>query len=310
MSVTADAPAADRPPARVVPVRHPGRWVAAVLLVVILAQLVQGAFRNPRFGWGTFADYFFDSQILAGVRATIVLTIVAMLLGIVLGTLLAIGRRSANPVVSGICWLYVWLFRAVPVLVQVLVWYNIGALLPKVSFGIPFGGPEFVSADAKDIVTKFMAAILGLGLSEAAYYSEIVRAGLLSVDEGQGEAAAALGMGRGLALRRIILPQAARVIIPPTGNEFNSMLKTTSIVTIIAYTELTYSAQLIYNTNYQVMPLLFVALTWYLIMTSTLTVGQYYLERHFARGATRALPPTPLQRLRLLSLGLRQQGGV
>jgi polar amino acid transport system permease protein len=308
--VNADVTATTRPPAKVVPVRHPGRWVAAVVLLVILAQLVQGAIRNPRFRWDVFGQYFLNSQILAGVRTTIVLTILSMLIGIVLGTLIAIGRRSVNPVVSYICWLYVWFFRGVPVLVQVLVWFNLGALLPAVGFGIPFGGPEFVSGDSKNIITKLAAAALGLGLSEAAYYSEIVRSGLLAVDEGQTEAAAALGMTRGLALRRIILPQAARVIIPPTGNEFNSMLKSTSLVSVIAYTELLYSVQLIYASTYQVMPMLAVAVVWYLLMTSVLQVGQYYLERYFAKGAQRALPPTPVQRIRMLTAGMPHLGGL
>ncbi len=289
------------PPAKIVPVRHPLRWVAAALLLVGLAQLVQGALRNPRFHWDVVRDYFFDATVLSGVVATIKLTLVAMVLGIALGTAVAIGRRSANPIVSNVCWLYVWFFRGVPVFVQILAWYAVSFLMPTVGFGIPFGGPEFVTGDAKNIVTQFAAAILGLGLSEAAYYSEIVRAGLLSVDEGQSEAAAALGMTRGLALRRIVLPQAARLIVPPTGNEVISMLKTSSLVSVIAYTELLYSVQKIYNSNYQVFPLLVVAIAWYLLLTSILTVGQYYIERHFSRGSARALPPTPLQRLRLMT---------
>jgi len=310
LHVNADVPTRTRPPARVVPVRHPGRWVAALILLVIVAQLAQGAVRNPRFRWDVVGDYLFNGQVLAGVRATILLTIVAMLVGIVLGVLLAIGRRSPNPVVSRICWVYVWFFRGVPVFVQVLAWFSVAALLPQVGFGIPFGGPLFVSGSASSLISKFAAAVLGLGLSEAAYYSEIVRAGLLSVDEGQGEAAAALGMTRSLALRRIILPQAARVIVPPTGNEFNSMLKTTAIVSAIAYTELTYSVQLIYNANYQIPPLLIVAIVWYLLMTSVLQVGQYYLERYFSRGSSRSLPPTPLQRLRMLTAGMPHLGGL
>ncbi|RZS89874.1 polar amino acid transport system permease protein [Motilibacter rhizosphaerae] len=301
--VDEDVPAATtRPPARVVPVRHPGRWVAAVLLLVLLAQFVQGAVRNKRFRWDVIGDYLFNSQVLSGVRMTIELTVVSMAVGIVLGVLVAVGRRSANPVVSQVCWLYVWFFRGVPVLVQVFVWFNLAALLPRVGFGIPFGGPQLFAGDSKSIITPFVAAVLGLGLSEAAYYSEIVRSGLLSVDEGQTEAAAALGMTRGLALRRIILPQAARVIIPPTGNEVNNMLKTTSLVSVIAVSDLLYSVQLIYASTYQVIPMLVVALIWYLVMTSVLQVGQYYLERYFAKGAQRALPPTPLQRVRLLSL--------
>lgn len=298
------------PPAKIVAVRHPLRWVAAALLLVALAQLVQGAVRNPRFHWDIVGDYFFDSAVLSGVAATIKLTVVAMLVGIVLGTAVAIGRRSTNPIVSDICWLYVWFFRGVPVFVQILAWFAAGSLMPTVGLGIPFGGPEFATGNATQIITPFTAAILGLGLSEAAYYSEIVRAGLLSVDEGQSEAASALGMTKALALRRIVLPQAMRLIVPPTGNEVISMLKTSSLVSAIAYTELLYSAQKIYNSNYQVIPLLTVAIAWYLLITSLLTVGQYYIERRFSRGSARSLPLTPLQRLRLLTARSPQAAGA
>jgi polar amino acid transport system permease protein len=181
--------------------------------------------------------------------------------------------------------------------VQLLFWNFIAALYPTISLGIPFG-PSFVDANANQLITPFVAAILGLGLNEGAYMSEIVRAGILSVDEGQTEAAQALGMNRLMTLRRIVLPQAMRVIIPPTGNETISMLKTSSLVSVIAYTELLYSVQLIYAVNYKQIPLLLVASIWYLFITSIMSVGQYYLERHYARGSTRELPPTPLQRLR------------
>jgi polar amino acid transport system permease protein len=233
-----------------------------------------------------------------------------MAVGIVLGVVLATMRLSPNPLVKGASWIYVWLFRGTPVLVQLLFWNFISALYPRISLGIPFG-PSFIHANANVLITPFVAAILGLGLNEGAYMAEIVRAGILSVDEGQTEAAQALGMTRMQTLRRIVLPQAMRVIIPPTGNETISMLKTSSLVSVIAYQELLYSVQLIYAVNYRQIPLLIVASLWYLIVTSVLSVGQYYLERHFGRGATRELPPTLLQRLRInLRFGRHEEPGV
>jgi polar amino acid transport system permease protein len=220
-----------------------------------------------------------------------------MAVGIVLGVLLAVMRLSPNPLVSGASWIYIWVFRGTPVLVQLLFWNFISALYPRIALGIPFG-PAFYHASANTLITPFAAAILGLGLNEGAYMAEIVRAGILSVEEGQTEAAQALGMTRLLTMRRIVLPQAMRVIIPPTGNETISMLKTSSLVSVIAYTELLYSVQLIYAVNYQQIPLLMVASLWYLLVTTVLSFGQYYVERYFGRGASRGLPETPLQRLR------------
>ena len=292
-------PAQDTQPEeiRAVPVRHPGRWVAAAIVVLIAVALVHSAATNPRFGWSTVGHYFFDGRVLHGVRITIELTVAAMAVGVLLGVLLAVMRLSPNPLVSGASWLYIWFFRGTPVLVQLLFWSNIAALYPKIGLGVPFG-PQFVHLDANSVIKPFVGALLGLGLNEAAYMAEIVRAGIISVDEGQTEAASALGMSRLLTMRRIVLPQAMRVIIPPTGNETISMLKTTSLVAFIAYTDLLYSVQLIYAQNYEIIPLLLVASLWYLLMTSILYVGQYYLERYFGRGSSRELPPTPLQRVR------------
>jgi polar amino acid transport system permease protein len=260
---------------------------------------------NPRFQWGVVGDFLFDSRILHGVRVTIELTVIAMAIGIVLGVVLAVMRISPNPLVSGGSWVYVWFFRGTPVLVQLLFWQFVSALYPKLSIGIPFGGPEFASGNANHIITPFTAAILGLGLNEGAYMAEIVRAGILSVEEGQTEAAQSLGMTRLQTMRRIVLPQAMRVIIPPTGNETISMLKTSALVSVIAYSELLYSAQLIYAENYRQIPLLLVVSIWYLVLTTLLSIGQYYLERHYGRGASRRLPDTPLQRLRRHLVALR-----
>ena len=222
---------------RAVPVRRPGRWVAAAVVLVVAVALVRSVATNPRFEWSVVGNYLFDQRILEGLQVTIELTVIAMAIGIVLGVLLAVMRLSPNPLVSGASWLYIWFFRGTPVLVQLLFWYNVGALYPKLALGIPFG-PAFVHADANSLITPFRAAILGLGLNEGAYMAEIVRAGMISVDDGQGDAAQSLGMTRLQTMRRIVLPQAMRVIIPPTGNETISMLKTTSLVSVIAVGDL------------------------------------------------------------------------
>ena len=220
-----------------------------------------------------------------------------MVIGIVLGVILALMRLSPNFLLSGASWIYIWLFRGTPVLVQILFWYFIAALYPTIDLGIPFG-PSFIHLDANSLITKFVAGMLALGLNEGAYMSEIVRAGIISVDEGQTDAAQALGMTRLQTMRRIVLPQAMRVIIPPTGNETISMLKTTSLVAFIALGDLLTQARNIYSENYKTIQLLIVASIWYLAMTSVLSVGQYYLERYYGRGSTREQSLTLLQHIR------------
>jgi polar amino acid transport system permease protein len=292
----------------VVPVRHPGRWVAAAVLLVIVAQVVNDLFTNKNYAWSVFGHWFTSSQILHGLLLTIELTVIAMVIGVALGTALAVGRMSPNPVVRSVCWTFVWFFRGTPVLVQIAVWYYLSALIPRVSLGIPFG-PEFVHGSANTLITPFVAASLALGLNEAAYMSEIVRAGILSVDEGQNEAACALGMTGFQTTRRIVLPQAMRIIVPPLGNETISMLKTTSLVSTISVVELLTSVQHVYSRTFQIIPLLMVAVVWYLIVTSVLYIGQFYLERRFSRGNARDLPPTPAQRLATM-LSLRSSTGA
>jgi polar amino acid transport system permease protein len=282
---------------KAIPVRHPGRWVATVVVVFLVVAIAESMASNKRFEWGIVGHWFFSSRILHGLVITLELTATAMAIGIALGVLLAVMRLSPNPLVSGASWVYIWLFRGTPVLVQILLWYNIAALYPRFSLGIPFG-PTFAHFNAASAITPFVAAMLALGLNEGAYMAEIVRAGIISVPEGQTHAAQSLGMTRLLTMRRIVLPQAMRVIIPPTGNETISMLKTSSLASVIAVPELLYSAQLIYAVNYRTIQLLIVASLWYLIVTTVLTIGQYYVERHFGRGATRDLPPTALQRFR------------
>jgi polar amino acid transport system permease protein len=298
-AISETAPAVRPDEIKAVPVRHPGRWIAGAIVVFLAVALADSMASNPRFQWGIVGHYFTSSRILSGLVVTLELTAASMAIGIVLGVVLAVMRLSPNPLVSGSSWVYIWLFRGTPVLVQILLWYNIAALYPRFSLGIPFG-PTFAHFDASVLITPFVAGMLALGLNEGAYMAEIVRAGIISVDEGQTEAAQSLGMTRLLTMRRIVLPQAMRVIVPPTGNETISMLKTTSLVSVIAlpHPELLYASQLIYSVNYRTIQLLIVASLWYLIVTTVLTIGQYYLERHFGRGATRELPETPLRRLR------------
>ena len=280
-----------------VPVRHPGRWITAAVIAILVASLAQSVATNPRFEWGVVGDYLSNSRILHGLLVTLELTALSMAIGIVLGVLLAVMRLSQNALLSSVSWVYIWLLRGTPVLVQILFWNFISAVYPSIDLGIPFG-PSFVHLDANTIITPFVAGTLALGLNEGAYMSEIVRAGIISVEEGQTDAAQALGMTRLQTMRRIVLPQAMRVIIPPTGNETISMLKTTSLVAFIGLGDLLYSAQLIYATNYKTIPLLMTASIWYLAVTSVLSVGQYYLERYFGRGTSRETAPTLLERIR------------
>lgn len=270
------------PPDHIVRVRHPGRWVMAAILGVLVAMAVHSLIVNPRFQWGVVGQYFTSSAIVSGLEETLLLTVTAMAVGIGGGLILAVMRMSANPVVRWCAFAYVWLFRGTPVLVQLIFWNFLQALYPTLGFGVPFG-PVFFSFTANSVITPFVAALLGLGLNEAAYMSEILRGGLLAVDAGQSEAAAALGMTRLLALRRIVIPQAMRVIVPPTGNEVIGMLKTSSLASVIAIQELLYSAQIIYSRTFQTIPLLIVACLWYLIVTTVLSVGQHFLERHYGR---------------------------
>jgi polar amino acid transport system permease protein len=285
---------------KAVPVRRPGRWIAAAIVLIIAASIVRSVVTNPHFGWSIVGQYLFDPRVLHGMLVTIELTILSMATGIVLGIILAVMRLSPNPVVSGGSWLYIWFFRGTPLLVQILFWYNVAALFPSISLGIPFG-PALIHGHANNFIKPFIAALLALSLNEGAYMSEIVRAGIISVPEGQGEAAQSLGMSRLQIMRHIVLPQAMRVILPPTGNETISMLKNTSLISVIAYAELLYATQEIYDVNFQVIPLLIVASIWYLVMTSVLYVGQYFIERRYGRGFSRA--ETATLRARWIGLG-------
>ncbi|NEA35181.1 amino acid ABC transporter permease [Streptomyces sp. SID13031] len=272
---------ADEP---IVRLRHPGRWVAAAVIVVLLAMFVHFVATAPKLRLDLVAGYLFEKSIMLGLLKTLQLTVIAMLVGVVLGTLLAVMRLSENPVLRAVAGGYVWLFRGTPILVQLLFWFFLGTVLPQISIGLPFGGPDLVSWPTNTVITQFTAAILGLGLNEAAYMAEIVRAGIGSVDHGQREAAEALSMNPWITYRRVILPQAARLIVPPTANQTISMLKLTSLVLVIGLPELTTTAQLIYGRNFQQIPLLIVASIWYLVLTTILTVVQNRLENRMSRG--------------------------
>lgn len=265
----------------IVPVRHPWRWVATAAVLVVVAMAVHGFVTNPAFQWQVVAQYVVSSQIVFGVLRTLELTLLAMVIGLGIGTVIALMRLSPNPLLSSISWAYTWFFRSIPVLVQLIFWFNFGALYKSVSLGVPFGA-ELLTGTTNSVVTPMSAALLGLGLSQAAYTAEVIRAGISAVDKGQTKAAMALGMSNTLVFRRIVLPQAMRLIIPPVGNEMISMIKNTSLVSVVALAELLYSAQLIYSRTYQTIPLLIVASLWYLAIVSALSVGQHFLERHYA----------------------------
>jgi polar amino acid transport system permease protein len=280
-------PAAAGSPVIVVRKRHLGRAVTGAILLLLLGLLLRSVLTNPRFGWPTVGTYLFNHDILHGVSLTLLLTVVCMLIGIALGVVLAVMRLSPNQVVRALALGYVSFFRGTPVLVQLIFWFNISALYPHLTFGLPG-----VDLDANKLVTPLLAGILGLGLNEAAYMAEIVRGGISAVDQGQVEAGRALGLRKGQILRRIVLPQAMAIIVPPTGNEVVGMLKTSSLVSVLAVGELLYSAQLIYSVNYQTIPLLIVASLWYLTLTAVFTAGQFWVERHYSRGRNVAPPGT------------------
>jgi polar amino acid transport system permease protein len=281
-----------------VPLRHPWRWVAAVVIVVLVVLFLYGAATNKAFGWNTYAKYLFDKRVTQGAWNTLQLTVYSMVLAIVLGVILAVMRLSPNPVFRSVSWVYLWIFRGTPVYVQLVFWGLMPTIYKSVQLGVPFG-PSFFHLNLQGLSIPFLLAIVGLALNEAAYMAEIIRAGISSVPEGQSEASTALGMSWGMTMRRTVLPQAMRVIIPPTGNEVISMLKTTSLVTAVPYTLDLYgiTSREIASRIFEPVPLLLVAATWYLAVTSILMVGQYYLERYFSRGVSRKLTTKQLEAL-------------
>ncbi|MGH3435221.1 MAG: amino acid ABC transporter permease [Sciscionella sp.] len=282
---------------KAIPLRRPGRAVAAAVVIILLGLFLYGAATNSAYDWSTYFKYLPDKRISHGAVVTIELTIIAMLLGIVTGVLAAIMRMSDNPVLRYVAWLYVWVFRGTPVYVQLVFWGLFTSIYRDIHIGIPFSY-TFTHLSTSSWLTPFVAAFLGLGLNEGAYMSEIMRAGISSIDEGQREASTALGMSWWLTTRRVVLPQAMRVIIPPTGNELIGMLKTTSLVIAVPLTTDLYSqSEQISAVLYRPIPLLLAASTWYLVITTILMIGQHFLEKRFSRGLSRTLNDRQLKRL-------------
>lgn len=276
--------------------RRPWTWVITIFALIFAVQFAQLLITNPNFEWDVVAQYFNSETVLQGVVMTILLTVTAMAIGLVLGGILAVCRMADNTVLQVIASAYIWFFRGTPQLVQLIFWFNIGLLVPVLSIGIPFG-PSFFSIESNTLVTPLLAAIVGLGLHEAAYQAEIYRAGLMSVDEGQLEAAKAVGMKPVRVFFRIHLPQAMRFIVPPTFNAIIGMVKGTSLVSVIGGAELLFSVQEIYSQTYQTVPLLIVACVWYLFITTVLNGAQFFIERHYGRGSSRNASNSKLGRL-------------
>jgi polar amino acid transport system permease protein len=283
---------------RVVPAKHPGRVVLAVVVGLLVAGVLFSFVTNPRWEWGVVAQWFFAESIVRGLLETLKLTAMAGVVGFGLGLVLALMRLSTSTLISSVSWTFSWIFRSTPLLVQLLLWYNLGYLYERVTLGIPLTDVTFVDARTSDLMTPMLAAVLGLGLHQAAYAAELIRGGILSVDQGQLEAASALGIPARDRSLRIVMPQAMRAILPTAFNEIIGLVKGTSIVYVLAHAELFFTVQLIYGRTQQVLPMLLVATVWYVVITSLLSIGQYYIERHYSKGAVRTLPPTPLQRLR------------
>lgn len=290
-------PSTEPTPIKAIPLRHPGRWGAAIIVIVLFGLFVYGAATNSAYGWGTYGRYLFDSRIGNGVWITVQLLVYSMVIAVVLGVVIAVMRLSPNPVLRSAAWIYLWIFRGTPIYVQLTFWGLVPVIYKNIALGIPFT-VQVAEFNLQSLYSAFWFAVIGLALNEAAYMAEIVRAGINSVGEGQFEASTALGMTWSQTMRRTVLPQAMRVIIPPTGNEVISMLKTTSLVVAVPFTGDLYGrARDISGANFEPIPLLLVASTWYLVITSVMMVGQYYLERHYSKGVSRTLTNRQLQAL-------------
>ncbi|GAK72776.1 putative ABC transporter permease/substrate-binding protein [Agrobacterium rubi TR3 = NBRC 13261] len=277
---------------RIVPARYPLRTFGTIASVVIIAAVLNSVFGNPRWGWDVFAEWFFAEPVLVGLGRTLLLTVLGAFLGFVLGTVLALARVSGSPLLVAISWTYIWIFRSIPLIVLLLILNNLGYLYETITIGVPYTGINFFSWNTTQLMTPFAAAVIGLTLNAGAFSSEIVRGGILSVEQGQLEAAASLGLPRSRQFSKIILPQAMRTILPNGFNEIILMAKGTSQVYILALPELFYTIQIIYRRNLEVIPLLMVATVWYLIILTVLSVIQHHIERHFSRGALRNPPPS------------------
>lgn len=281
-----------------VPLRHPFRWIGALVVALTLLGLLWSVVTNPNLDLVTVGRFVGDPRILVGVGLTVLITIISMVVSTVLAVLVAAMRLSRNPVLSSVAWFYVWIFRGTPQIVQIVLWGYLGLLYEKLTLGVPLTDIVIWQVDTNDLINAFVAGTLALTLNQAAYSSEIVRAGMISVSGGQREAAYSLGMSPVYTFRRVLLPQAMRVIIPPMGNETISMLKNTSLLMVIAVPEVYTAATMISAQNLKQVEMLIVASTWYLFLTTVLSIPQYYLERRYGRGSSHVLPPTPLQWLR------------
>ncbi|MGV4985936.1 amino acid ABC transporter permease [Streptomyces sp. NRAIS4] len=294
----ADAPSKPFETQRVQPLRRPWRWIATAVVLVLVAQILHGLATNPFYQWDRFRYWFLRPTVLDGLLVTLEVAALSAVFGLLGGILLALARQSGSPVVRAVSWTYTWLLRSVPLIVVLIFLYNFSALYKTLSLGIPFG-PAFVTFDESRLATDMTVAVVGLSLNEAAYAAEVVRGGILSVDQGQHEAAAALGLPRGYQFTRIVFPQALRSITPNYVNQLIGLIKSTSLVFYVSLLDLFGSVQTMGSTYPgDIVPLLLVATVWYLILTSAVSVVQFYVERYFARGATRTLPPTPLQKAR------------
>ena len=283
---------------KVQPRRHPGRWVVAALLLALAALAGRDVWRSKNIDHHTITHYLFDHQILLGLQHTLTITVIAMVIAVVLGVTIAAMRLSQNPVARGLAWLYTFVFRATPVLLQLIFWFNLALIWKHIKLGIPGTDLTLKTWNTNDVITPLVASFVGLGLAESAYYSEIVRGGLLGVDSGQREAAHALGLSSFQTFRKIVLPQAFRIILPPTGNELIAMLKYSSLASVIGYTDLAGTAAQIYALNLRTIELLVVISFWYFTVTTVLSVGQYFLERRYGRGYQRTTPEPLMARLR------------
>ncbi|WP_156726025.1 amino acid ABC transporter permease [Streptomyces apocyni] len=288
---------------KAIPVRHYGRWISAVVVLALLG-LLANAFAGANIQWSVVGEQITNGTFAWGAWETLKISVLSMAIGVVLGTALAVMRLSPNKVLSTVAWGYIWFFRGTPVLVQIFLWFNLSLVFDTLNL------MPFYKNDMNEVMTPFVAALLALGLNEAAYMAEISRAGIQSVDEGQTEAAQALGMKGSRTMRRIVLPQAMRVIIPPTGNEFINMLKTSSLAFAIGYGELFLRGREFGARTLAIMEGFILISLWYLLLTTVFSIGQYYLERYYARGSNRALPLTPLQRIRLQLTSFRNPSRV
>lgn len=292
---------------RVLPLHRPWRWVATAVVLVLLAQVGHGLLTNPFYQWDRFAYWFTRPVIVDGLFITLQVAAYSAVLGLLGGIVIALGRLSSNPVLRAVSWAYIWLFRSVPLIVVLLFLYNFSALYPTLSVGVPFG-PAFFTFDESRLAADIVVAVVGLTLCEAAYAAEVVRSGLLSVDQGQHEAASALGLPRRYQFARIVFPQALRSIVPAYVNQLIGLLKATSLVFYVSLLDLFGSVQSMGATYPgDVVPLLLVATVWYVILTSVVSVAQFYVERYYARGALRTLPLTPVQRARAGLGSLRER---